>query len=285
MTVSELNHTILERLIPVLGLPEATAATRIIWEDVLQYNPAQIITRGSHELEDFTVAHIDSVVNRIVEGEPIQYAIGQARFMGLDLKVTPDTLIPRPETAGLVDMITDFAGNRPDLRVLDIGTGSGCIAIALSRALHFATIDAIDISEAALQVARFNAGKLAVKVNFSKADALNMPVPSFPIYDIIVSNPPYILESERKQMDSRVKDYEPAAALFVPDDEPLQFYSSIAAYATAALKPGGALFFEINPLESENLAHMLRTQGFDQVSISRDFLGHNRYCTAIFRHK
>lgn len=281
MTVSELNRELVATLTPELGRGEAQSAARIIWEDVMEYTPVEIVTRGNYELEDFTVGHIRDIARRVVGGEPVQYAVGQARFMGMDLKLSRATLIPRPETEGLVDMITDRAGDRSDLRVLDIGTGSGCIAIALARALHFATIDAIDISQAALDVAAANARRLKAAVNFRQADALRLVPPDRPVYGIIVSNPPYVLESERSTMDSRVTEYEPATALFVPDSEPLRFYTPITAYAAKALRPGGTVYFEINPLEADAVRAMMEAAGLDRVTISRDYLGRERYAYGV----
>lgn len=281
MTVDELNRSLVSTLTPILGQREALAAARIIWEDVMHYTPVEIVTRGSHRLEDFTVKRINDIVRHVAGGEPVQYATGLARFMGMDFKVTPATLIPRPETAGLVDMICDHAGDRPDLRVLDIGTGSGCIAIALSRALHFAHVDAIDISSDAVAVARENAAQLKAAVNFSIADALQLKAPATPCYDIIVSNPPYVLESERADMDARVVDHEPPAALFVPDSDPLRYYTAIAGYAAKALVPGGQVYFEINPLEARAMKSMLKAKGYDNVAVSRDYLGRERYASAV----
>lgn len=287
MTVSELNKHIIATLSPVLGGGEARSAARIIWDDVLHYTPAQIVIRGDHQLESFTVENIEQLLRRVCEGEPLQYAIGSARFMGMDLKVTPATLIPRPETAGLVDLITDRFGQLPDLRVLDVGTGSGCIALALSRALRFAHIYAMDISQPALDVARGNARNLDCRINFVHADALQLPtggpneVRTPPEgYDIIVSNPPYVLDSEATEMEARVLDHEPKTALFVPDSDPLKFYRPISEYARKALRPGGMLFFEINPMEAAAMSKLLHSLGFDNVEIHNDYLGRKRFVTA-----
>ena len=249
---------------------------------MLGYDKVKRVTSGDRTLEDFTVAHVDDIVRRFVGGEPLQYLIGRARFYGLDFKVTPAVLIPRPETAGLVDEIVADADDRSDLRVLDCGTGSGCIAIALARNLRFPPVDAIDISDDALAVARENAADMGVNVNFMHADMLAMKAPSAPVYDIIVSNPPYICDKERGEMESRVLDYDPANALFVPDDDPLRFYRAVAGYAVKALKPSGRLYFEINPLYVSQLRAMLGGAGFDDVTITRDYKGNYRFCAASF---
>ncbi|MGN0219889.1 MAG: peptide chain release factor N(5)-glutamine methyltransferase [Muribaculaceae bacterium] len=281
-TVDSLYRGIIAEMTPSVGGDEARSAADIIFEDVLGYDKVKRVTSGDRTLEDFTVAHVDDIVRRFVCGEPLQYLIGRARFYGLDFKVTPAVLIPRPETAGLVDEIVADADDRSDLRVLDCGTGSGCIAIALARNLRFPTVDAIDISDDALAVARENAADMGVNVNFMHADMLAMKAPSAPVYDIIVSNPPYICDKERGDMDSRVLDYEPAKALFVADDDPLRFYRAVAAYAVKALKPSGRLYFEINPLYVSQLRAMLGGAGFDDVTITRDYKGNYRFCAASF---
>lgn len=281
MTLDALYKEITARLTAALGEGEGRSAALVIADDVLGYDRTGLVLYGYRELEDFTVAHIRRIVADICDkGVPVQYAVGTARFEGMDFKVTPAVLIPRPETEGLVDMIADDAAGRTDLRVLDIGTGSGCIAISLGRVLKFADIDAVDISRDALDVARQNAARLSVKVNFILGDILKMQ-PDEAAYDIIVSNPPYITDSEAGAMSPRVLDYEPHGALFVPDNDPLKFYRAIADYALTALKDGGRIYFEINSLYAADTVRLLSDKGFDNVSASRDYLGRQRYITAI----
>lgn len=277
MTLAELNQHIIKSLTPSLGLSEAKATARLLLEDGLGVTPAVLALRGDRVLEPETPPRYERFIKRIAGGEPPQYVIGSAHFMGMDLKVTGATLIPRPETAELVDLITDRSGGVSDLKVCDLGTGSGCIAIALSRALPFCKVTAIDNSDAALAVARENGARLkAGNVSFVKADILgSMPQPAEP-YDIIVSNPPYIVESEKPEMEARVKDYEPGSALFVPDSDPLQFYKAIADYAVTALAQGGKMYFEINPLFSGKLVDMLAGKGF-ACEIVKDSYGKNRF--------
>lgn len=284
MTLAELNTDITRRLAAALGDREGKATARLVMEDVLQADPTRIFTRGELELEPESVDKVNRIVRRICDGEPPQYAVGRARFMGMDLSVTPATLIPRPDTEGLVDMITDDYSGQTDLDVLDIGTGSGCIAIALARGLAFARVEAIDISDDALAVAKHNAAALHAAVTFDHVDILKADIPADPLYDIIVSNPPYIAESEKADMDSRVTDFEPASALFVPDNDPLEFYTAIATYAEGALKDGGRLYFEINPRFADSLADMLASKGYADISVTRDYLGHLRYARATHRH-
>lgn len=276
MTLTELYRKIIDELSPSLGANEAKATARLLFEDDLGVTPAVLALRGDRVLEPETITRYGRFISQIKAGEPPQYIIGSAHFMGMDLKVTPATLIPRPETAGLVDMIVDDNSGKTGLHVCDLGTGSGCIAIAMSRALPFAEVDAVDISDDALAVARENAAKLMCKINFIKADILDsLPLPAQK-YDIIVSNPPYITEDEKKDMETRVKDYEPAQALFVPDNDPLRFYKAIADYALGALSAGGSLYFEINPLFAGQLTSMMADKGFS-CDISRDAYGKNRF--------
>ncbi len=276
MTLAELNTEVKRRLSASAYPDEMRDTARLVMEDLANADPVRIFTRGDLELEPETVDRVLKAVDEIVAGRPPQYAVGRARFEGMNLKVSPDTLIPRPETQGLVDMIVDRWSNRSDLDVLDIGTGSGCIAIALSRALPFAKVEGIDISDAALGIARQNAEALHAPVDFTRSDILTVKAPSA-AYDIIVSNPPYITMSERADMDRRVTDFEPAQALFVPDDDPLRFYRAITTYAATALRPGGMLYFEINSRFGSEVASLLTDAGLTDVTVERDYLGRPRF--------
>lgn len=279
-TLSEYYKGLRSSLAQVLPKGEADSAAAILMEDIGGYTRTTLFADGDREISDFVKGRIDSAVARIVGGEPVQYAVGRALFMGNNYIVTPAVLIPRPETAALVDMITDHAGGRSDLRILDIGTGTGCIAISLARALPFADVDASDISAQALDVARENARNLKTKVTFRQEDILKAAPPAAPCYDIIVSNPPYIAESEKADMDARVLDYEPSTALFVPDYDPLRFYRAIAEYALKALVSDGNLYFEINSNYGPQMKEMLADKGFADIEISRDFRGNIRYASA-----
>lgn len=278
--LSELCHDAEQRLAPNYGLNEARWMVRIIFEHLKGYSQVDLIMKADMEMSDFIEQKVDNIINRLLEGEPIQYIFGQAKFYGMTLKVTPDTLIPRPETEELVDTIVRRADGRRDLRVLDIGTGSGCIAIALARNLVFPSVEAIDISPAALAVAKENAKTLKTNVYFRQADALHLPEPDAPLYDIIVSNPPYIAQSEATEMSANVLDHEPHTALFVPDDDPLLFYRAIARYATKALRQGGLLCFEINPLFATELKQMLEKMAFNDIDIVRDMQKRQRFIFA-----
>ena len=279
MTVNEYFRQACAELGTALGSEaEGEAAARIVLEDVAGYDRKYLFMYPDRELLDETRQRIQAVVDSIKAGEPVQYAVGRARFMGMDFKVTPDVLIPRPETEGLCDMIVRDADGRSDLRVLDIGTGSGCIAVSLARALPFAQVDAMDVSTAALAVARENAQQLGAKVNFIQDDILTAKAPEA-YYDIIVSNPPYVCRSEEADMDARVSDREPALALFVPDDNPLKFYRAICRYASRGLKPGGRLYFEINSRFPEEMRRLMEDEGFTDVDVTRDYKGNYRFAS------
>lgn len=281
-TAAQHFRTVCARLAAALGSQaEGEAAARIVFEDVAGYDRKYLFMNGDRELTPYMQGKIDAVVARVEGGEPVQYAVGTARFMGNDFKVSPAVLVPRPETAGLVDAITDRYGSRTDLHVLDVGTGSGCIAITLARALPFSHVTAVDVSEAALEVARANAEALSVKVDFRQLDILTAKPEGEGLYDIVVSNPPYICEDERKDMDSRVTAYEPSLALFVSDSDPLEFYRAIARYARTALKHGGRLYFEINSRFPAEMRSLLEAEGYTDIDITRDYRGLYRYATAV----
>ena len=257
---------------------EVQAMIRVICEDVFNYDQVDVALRQESELPVFAQERIDDIIARLRRNEPLQYIVGSARFHGHRFKVTPAVLIPRPETEQLVDLIID-ENLDSDLRVLDMGTGSGCIAISLARALKFAQVDALDVSRDALAVARENATSLKVKVRFFESDML-APQPSA-TYDIIVSNPPYICWSERESMDTNVKDYEPGQALFVPDNDPLLFYKAIAPYAAQSLERGGRLYLEINQRFGAEVKRLLEDNGFDEVRIIEDSYGKLRFVAGV----
>lgn len=212
---------------------------------------------------------IEVILQKLRAHEPIQYVFGHTEWMGLDLRVTPATLIPRPETAELVEWVLHVADKNKPLRVLDIGTGSGCIAIALKKAAPNWQVTGLDISYEALDVAKENAERNNVAIHWQQADILSLC--SLHMVDIIVSNPPYICEKEKVDMQARVLDYEPARALFVPDNDPLLFYRRIAS-----LKGAPILFFEINEAYGEQVCSMLRTIGYTNVELKEDIYGKPR---------
>lgn len=276
MTLLEKNREIKRRLTLVVGEREAYWMARDIIDDILGYSEVELLIKGNEVLSDFVIGKIDSVVERVERGEPLQYVLGWARFEGNRYMVTPDTLIPRPETQELVDLIISRHGEEKDLRVMDVGTGSGCIAITLARGLKFPQVLAIDISQGALDVASENAKMLKTRVNFECRDALSLTPKRGEKYDIIVSNPPYIAEYERKDMEHSVLDYEPSTALFVPNDDPLLFYRAIASFAVEALSQDGHIYYEINPLFASEMLEMMRGMGYNDIEIINDMQGRKR---------
>lgn len=224
--------------------------------------------------EAVEIPDLDDIIRRLNAREPVQYIFGQTDWMGLRLRVTPATLIPRPETAEILRLLPDTT---EPLRVLDIGTGSGCIAIAIKRAHPTWRVSAVDISADALAVARENARRCEADIDFRQADILaqnsKFIIPNS--LDLVVSNPPYIMEKEKSTMDSNVLAHEPHGALFVPDDDPLLFYRRIAA-----LRIAPALYFEINEALGSETARMLAEQGYSQIEIYKDSYGKDRFITA-----
>ncbi len=280
MTLKEYITDARRRLETRVDSREAYWIARDMVEDVLGYSEVDFLLKGDEEASGFVVSKIETIVARLLEGEPLQYILGWARFAGLRFKVTPHTLIPRPETQELVDGIIHRHGSVKDLRVMDIGTGSGCIAVSLARGLRFAQVSAIDISRDALDVARENAKRLKVDVDFRLRDALTLVAESADRYDIIVSNPPYIANKERYEMEAVVLDYEPAAALFVPDDDPLCFYRSIARWGMEVLTPGGEVWYEINPLYASPMVEMMNELGYVEVELMKDMQNRDRILCA-----
>ena len=278
MKLKEAIEQLKNGLASVAQPQEVQAMIRIICEDIFNYDPVDVALRQESELPDFAQERIDDLIARMQRHEPLQYIIGTARFHGHKFKVTPAVLIPRPETEQLVDIIVN-ENTASDLRVLDMGTGSGCIAISLARALKFASVDALDVSREALAVARENAAALKGKVRFVENDML-LPQPAA-TYDIIVSNPPYICWSERESMERNVKDYEPGQALFVPDNDPLLFYKAIVPYARQSLENGGRLYLEINQRFGNEVKRLLEDHGFEEVRIIQDSFGKVRFAAAI----
>lgn len=247
---------------------------RIIYMDVFQLTNIDIHLRKNEPLEESFVNKFYAVIGRLRAGEPIQYIIGSTEFDGRRFLLDRSTLIPRPETAGLVEWVGGCL--RPGMRLLDIGTGSGCIAVSLACRCPGAAVDALDVDPEAVAVARRNADLNGAQVRFFVRDILRFDAYPWETYDLLVSNPPYVRESEKADMEPRVLDYEPARALFVPDGDPLLFYRAIARLGRRCLKPGGRLFFEINEALGDETAALLRAEGYTDVELRADYRGRQR---------
>jgi release factor glutamine methyltransferase len=254
---------------------EIEGFTRIIFEAVCGWDFTEQVVKKHENISATHFGEIEAIIIRLKQFEPIQYILGETEFYGLRLKVNPSVLIPRPETEELVQWI--IQGNLPEnSRILDIGTGSGCIALALKSHLKNIQVSGMDISEKALEVARQNALKNKLEVDFFRADVLSWEDFKWDFYDVFVSNPPYIRESEKLQMHPNVLEYEPGNALFVTDSDPLLFYRSIVAFAKKYLARKGLLFFEINENMSVEINKLLVEHGFGDIEVRKDINGKSR---------
>ena len=257
---------------------EVAAFTRIIVTEMLGIPQMTFFLKDNIELTHEQEATLEDAINRLQKHEPIQYIQGYSDFCGLRFKVTPATLIPRPETSELVEWIaSEASGNE---RILDIGTGSGCIAVSLANKMPQSKVTAWDISNEALAVATENSHSNGTEVLFEQVDILAYR-PQEKQFDIIVSNPPYIKENEKSAMHSNVLDWEPHTALFVPDSDPLLFYRTIAKKGLALLKPGGTLYFEINRAHGAETVEMLAGLGYTDIELRKDFACNDRMIKGI----
>lgn len=271
MIHTSIRLSVIRRISATMEEGEAKAVAMLLFEKLFGLSQTDVLMGKAEELEAADVQRLDKCVDRICGGEPVQYVLGKADFMGMELDVTPAVLIPRPETEELVNEVVNALADRKSPRILDIGTGSGCIALAIKQLIPLAEVTAWDISPEALRVARNNAEQFGLDICFEQRDILstNLSVMS-EVFDLIVSNPPYICRQESEEMERRVTDFEPHAALFVPDDDPLLFYRAITRFATVALRTGGQLFFEINRRFGRQVCELMRQAGFEGVTLKTD---------------
>jgi release factor glutamine methyltransferase len=238
---------------------------------------AGLIMEKDLQLSESELLRFQRAMKRLLTHEPLQYITGKAYFYGLEFKVDPSVLIPRPETEELIEWVVSTADKDAELKILDIGTGSGCIAISLKKSFKKSRVHAIDISEAALETAKENAEINDVSVNFLQSDILKESErASLPAFDIIVSNPPYVTTADRELMRRNVTEHEPHAALFVEDDRPLIFYEEIIGFAKTHLSDQGKLFFECNESNAKEVAAMMLKEGFRNVELRSDMQGKQR---------
>ena len=284
MTTQQLTAELTAALQACYPAPEAQAIAALVAEHLLGLSPLQRRMQAAAPVPAAVQAQMPAVQARLLAYEPVQYVLGTAHFAGLELEVTPATLIPRPETEELVQLIARACAGQPGLRLLDVGTGSGCLALALARALpRPARVVAVDISAGALAVAGRNAARYAPLVELQQVDILQEVPAGLPpgSLDIVVSNPPYVRESERALMRENVLAWEPATALFVPDDDPLRFYRRLGEVGQKLLRPGGGLYLEINEALSEETQALLRGQGYAAVRGVADMFDRPRMVVAI----
>ena len=257
---------------------EIKALTRIIATELLGVSQMAFYLKDDITLTAEQETLLDNAIERLKKQEPIQYILGYSDFCGLRFKVTPATLIPRPETSELVEWIASEAAGRES--ILDIGTGSGCIAVSLAHRLQQSKVTAWDISHEDIAVATENSKANGCSVAFEQVDSLAYE-PTGEQFDIIVSNPPYIKENEKEAMHANVLDWEPHTALFVPDSDPLLFYRTIAMKGLTLLKPSGRLYFEINRAHGKETMEMLATLGYTGIELRKDFADNDRMIRAV----
>lgn len=281
MTIQE----IISSLSPLYGESEARAIARQLLEDAFSLSYTDICLGALNSLSVEETNRLTDMLQRLREGEPVQYVTGKASFFGREFHVEPGVLIPRPETEVLIqralEIMPSIKGSRSGKRyILDIGCGSGCISTTLAIELPSCELSAWDISDTALRVTRQNARHYGVNVDIYMQDALSAPDGDTALWDLIVSNPPYICNKEAEAMHSNVLNHEPHIALFVPDADPLLFYRSIALYATHALRHGGALIFEINEAYGKETISLLSSLGYSDITLTKDQFDKDRIVSA-----
>lgn len=278
MTRRELYNKVWMSVAPLYDHPEPVAVAERICADLYGFDRFGMTLMPSAEVEGFDEEAFEQVCKRLAEGCPVQYVVGHTEFCDLRFAVREGVLVPRPETEQLVRLVAEKHPNS-GVRLMDIGTGSGAIAVSLAKLIEGARVTAVDVSEDALAVASENAAANDAKVEFVRADIFAYePTPES--LDVVVSNPPYIPESERSQMARNVVGYEPSLALFVPDHSPIMFYERIADVARATLVAGGALYFEVHERYASEVAECLVCRGFVEVEVIEDFFFKPRIVSA-----
>jgi release factor glutamine methyltransferase len=278
------------RLTGLYGEGEAKAIARMVFEVRYHLTLADILLGKDTQLSADCQEELEEIAQRLLRNEPVQYVLGEAEFCGRWFHVEPGVLIPRPETEELCRFVLEESEKwrkMSECRILDVGTGSGCIAISLAAEMPHSIVTSWDVSTQALAIAQANARRINVDIRCQQVDVLHLTSltshlsPLTSRFDIIVSNPPYICHQERNAMESNVLDHEPALALFVPDDDPLLFYRAIAAMGLTALREDGCLYFEINPLYVDDLKEMLHAMSYRDIMVRNDQYGKQRMMKAI----
>ena len=279
ITVGAMYDRFVSTMAELHGMQEAKAITRLVFENAFGWDRIQLDTNRSTVLDEKAHGELDDTLDRLKKGEPVQYILGEVQFTGLRINVAPGVLIPRPETEEMVDRFIR-TGTLPK-RILDIGTGSGCIALALKHAFPAAEVIGVDVSQTALDIASANAGYLDLSVVWRCADILHSRDVYDGEHDLIISNPPYIPEAEADTLSTHVRGHEPLLALFVTDNDPLLFYRSIAENGFSALAKGGSLWFECHTNYAEEVATLVKSFGYDEVELIHDMSGNPRFTRAV----
>ena len=260
---------------------EARSLALVLMEYIAGIDMKEMIVEPDAYLDEVEKERIMSAVERLLKHEPVQYIIGLAYFAGNEFEVTPDVLIPRPETEELVRWILEDHAGSDNLSIADVGTGSGCIAVSLSLRMSDAEIDGLDISKAALELAAKNNEELGGRVKFFKLDIIDETTWVQKIYDVIVSNPPYIPEQHKKSLSANVAGYEPESALFVPGDDALLFYRALSGFAKTHLSSSGSVYVEVHEELAAEVVELFKSQGFSQVIFHSDINDKPRMVKAV----
>ena len=276
MKASNVVQDFINKLSTIYDKPEAESITRIVMEDATGIKNVSVSSIANLEMRDENIPLLNQILSRLMNHEPLQYILGEQFFYKLKFKVNPSVLIPRRETEELVDWIIKEHKHEEYLHILDIGTGSGCIPVALKKNIPSAQMFATDVSEEAIVTARENAASSDAEIQFAVSDILTLENPFHQTFDIIVSNPPYITKGEEKDMLKNVTAFEPHLALFVPDNDPLIFYNKLLAFAAENLNYEGFLYFEINESYGKEISALYGEHGFQQVSMRKDMQGKDR---------
>jgi len=278
--LAQINQEFLRRLGPIWESGELQAILKQIWEEVLG-KKQMFPFPNEYELTENQGLWLQNILKRLETNEPLQYILEKAYFLNFEIKVNASVLIPRPETEELVLWVLETK-SQEEKSVLDLCTGSGCIALALAKLGKWKNVSGLDVSHSALEIARQNEIALELSISWLESNLLQQKFPSDSKWDIMVSNPPYVLEEEASLMDAHVLQFEPAIALFVPINDPLLFYKKIVFLATQHLNNGGILFFELNPIFALEVKSLMENYGFQDVEIKQDMFGKNRMARGIW---
>ena len=282
MTIDEARKEIIKTIRNIYEQNEANNIAELLMESITKLPRSERIIQGNETLSNAQRNLLQSSILRLQKYEPIQYIINEAWFAGMRFYVDKNVLIPRPETEELVEWVAGECGRGTKYKILDVGTGSGCIAIAVKNKLPAAELWACDISDEAVNIARINADALHATIDFGPLDFLDpRQRKQLPNVDVVVSNPPYVPQNEKKQMEKNVVEYEPAMALFVFDDDPLIFYKAIAEFGREKLNKGGSIYAEIHENLGEQIRDLFLLEGYQAVELKKDLQGKDRMVKAI----